>query len=157
MPASTIYNFRSIVVDVTPTLDTNAYAQNDVLFNFTAVDLGQGSPVRGTLNAFTFLDKDDNGNQVSVFISDSSSASLGTVNSAVSITDADAASILGYVDTGDTYEDLIASKIIRPSAFSPIGFDSSTGSIYVGGVLRGSATPTHTASGIVLRLYLTIE
>ena len=144
-------------MDVTPTLDTNAYAQNDVLFNFTAVDLGQGSPVRGTLNAFTFLDKDDNGNQVSVFISDSSSASLGTVNSAVSITDADAASILGYVDTGDTYEDLIASKIIRPSACSPIGFDSSTGSIYVGGVLRGSATPTHTASGIVLRLYLTIE
>ena len=144
-------------MDVTPTLDTNAYAQNDVLFNFTAVDLGQGSPVRGTLNAFTFLDKDDNGNQVSVFISDSSSASLGTVNSAVSITDADAASILGYVDTGATYEDLIASKIIRPSAFSPIGFDSSTGSIYVGGVLRGSATPTHTASGIVLRLYLTIE
>ena len=144
-------------MDVTPTLDTNAYAQNDVLFNFTAVDLGQGSPVRGTLNAFTFLDKDDNGNQVSVFISDSSSASLGTVNSAVSITDADAASILGYVDTGDTYEDLIASKIIRPSAFSPIGFDSSTGSIYVGGVLRGSATPTHTASGIGLRLYLTIE
>ena len=144
-------------MDVTPTLDTNAYAQNDVLFNFTAVDLGQGSPVRGTLNAFTFLDKDDNGNQVSVFISDSSSASWGTVNSAVSITDADAASILGYVDTGDTYEDLIASKIIRPSAFSPIGFDSSTGSIYVGGVLRGSATPTHTASGIVLRLYLTIE
>ncbi len=144
-------------MDVTPTLDTNAYAQNDVLFNFTAVDLGQGSPVRGTLNAFTLLDKDDNGNQVSVFISDSSSASLGTVNSAVSITDADAASILGYVDTGSTYEDLIASKIIRPSAFSPIGFDSSTGSIYVGGVLRGSATPTHTASGIVLRLYLTIE
>ena len=144
-------------MDVTPTLDTNAYAQNDVLFNFTAVDLGQGSPVRGPLPAFTFLDKDDNGNQVSVFISDSSSASLGTVNSAVSITDADAASILGYVDTGDTYEDLIASKIIPPSAFSPIGFDSSTGSIYVGGVLRGSATPTHTASGIVLRLYLTIE
>ena len=144
-------------MDVTPTLDTNAYAQNDVLFNFTAVDLGQGSPVRGTLNAFTFLDKDDNGNQVSVFISDSSSASLGTVNSAVSITDADAASILGYVDTGDTYEDLIASKIIRPSAFSPIGFDSSTGSIYVGGGLRGPATPTHTAAGIVLRLYLTIE
>ena len=157
MASSTIYNFRSLIVDVTPTLDTNAYAQNDVLFNFTAVALGQGLPVRGSINAFTLLDQDDNGNQISVFVSDSASASLGTINGAVSITDADAATILGYVDTGDTYEDLIASKIIRPSAFSPIGFESSTGSIYVGGVLRGSATPTHTASGIVLRLYLTIE
>ena len=157
MGSATIYNFRSVVVDVTPVLSTGAYAQNDVLFDFTDVDLGQGSPVRGTINAFTLLDKDDNGNQVSVFVSDSSTASLGTVNSAVTITDADAATILGYVDTGDTYEDLIASKIVRPSAFAPIGFNSSTGSIYVGGVLRGAVTPTHTASGIVIRLYLTIE
>jgi len=157
MGSATIYNFRSVVVDVTPVLSTGAYAQNDVLFDFTDVDLGQGSPVRGTINAFTLLDKDDNGNQVSVFVSDSSTASLGTVNSAVTITDADAATILGYVDTGETYEDLIASKIVRPSAFAPIGFNSSTGSIYVGGVLRGAVTPTHTASGIVIRLYLTIE
>ena len=152
-----ILNFRSVVVDVTPVLSTGAYAQNDVLFDFTDVDLGQGSPVRGTINAFTLLDKDDNGNQVSVFVSDSSTASLGTVNSAVTITDADAATILGYVDTGETYEDLIASKIVRPSAFAPIGFNSSTGSIYLGGVLRGAVTPTHTATGIVIRLYLTIE
>jgi hypothetical protein len=157
MGSATIYNFRSVVVDVTPVLTTGAYAQNDVLFDFTDVDLGQGSPVRGTINAFTLLDKDDNGNQVSVFVSDSATASLGTVNSAVTITDADAATILGYVDTGETYEDLIASKIVRPSAFAPIGFNSSTGSIYVGGVLRGAVTPTHTASGIVIRLYLTIE
>ena len=157
MGSATIYNFRSVVVDVTPVLTTGAYAQNDVLFDFTDVDLGQGSPVRGTINAFTLLDKDDNGNQVSVFVSDSATASLGTVNSAVTISDADAATILGYVDTGDTYEDLIASKIVRPSAFAPIGFNSSTGSIYVGGVLRGAVTPTHTASGIVIRLYLTIE
>ena len=157
MGSATIYNFRSVVVDVTPVLSTGAYAQNDVLFDFTDVDLGQGSPVRGTINAFTLLDKDDNGNQVSVFVSDSATASLGTVNSAVTITDADAATIVGYVDTGDTYEDLIASKIVRPSAFAPIGFNSSTGSIYVGGVLRGAVTPTHTASGIVIRLYLTIE
>ena len=157
MGSATIYNFRSVVVDVTPVLSTGAYAQNDVLFDFTDVDLGQGSPVRGTINAFTLLDKDDNGNQVSVFVSDSSTASLGTVNSAVTISDADAATIVGYVDTGETYEDLIASKIVRPSAFAPIGFNSSTGSIYVGGVLRGAATPTHTASGIVIRLYLTIE
>ena len=157
MGSATIYNFRSVVVDVTPVLSTGAYAQNDVLFDFTDVDLGQGSPVRGTINAFTLLDKDDNGNQVSVFVSDSSTASLGTVNSAVTISDADAATILGYVDTGETYEDLIASKIVRPSAFAPIGFNSSTGSIYVGGVLRGAVTPTHTASGIVIRLYLTIE
>ena len=157
MGSATIYNFRSVVVDVTPVLSTGAYAQNDVLFDFTDVDLGQGSPVRGTINAFTLLDKDDNGNQVSVFVSDSATASLGTVNSAVTITDADAATIVGYVDTGETYEDLIASKIVRPSAFAPIGFNSSTGSIYVGGVLRGAVTPTHTASGIVIRLYLTIE
>lgn len=157
MGAQTLSNFKSLVVDVTPTLDTNAYAQNDVLFDFTEVALGQGDQVKGTINGFSLLDKDDNGNQITVYVSDSSTASLGTANSAVSITDADAATILSYVDTGATYEDLVASKIVKPAAFTPIPFNVETGSIYIGGVLRGSATPTHTASGITIRLHLTIE
>ena len=161
MATQRITNFMTLVLDHTPTCDTSAYAQNDVLFNFGALTLGAGAsaarPVRGTINNFALLDKDDNGNQISVFFSDSSSASLGTVNSAVSITDAHAATILGYVDTGATYEDMIGCKIIRPSAFAPIPFISTDDKIYVGGVLRGSATPTHTAAGITMRISVTIE
>ena len=161
MATQRITNFMTLVLDHTPTCDTNAYAQNDILFNFEALTLGAGAsaarPVRGTINNFALLDKDDNGNQISVFFSDSSAASLGTVNSAVSITDAHAATILGYVDTGATYEDMIGCKVIRPSAFAPIPFVSTDDKIYVGGVLRGSATPTHTASGITMRIGVTIE
>jgi hypothetical protein len=161
MATQRITNFMTLVLDYTPTLDTSAYAQNDVLFNFGAVALNAGAsaarPVKGTVNNFALLDKDDNGNQITVFFSDDSSASLGTLNSAVSITDAHAATVLGYVDTGATYEDMIGCKVIRPAAFAPIPFVSTDDKIYVGGVLRGSATPTHTASGITMRIGVTIE
>ena len=161
MATQRITNFMTLVLDYTPTLDTSAYAQNDVLFNFGAVTLNAGAsaarPVRGTVNNFALLDKDDNGNQITVFFSDDSSASLGTLNSAVSITDAHAATVLGYVDSGATYEDMIGCKVIRHAAFAPIPFVSTDDKIYVGGVLRGSATPTHTASGITMRIGVTIE
>ncbi len=160
MGAQTIYNFKSHVVDFTPTLDTNPYAQHDVLFDFQEVTipaLSSTNPLRGTINNITLLDKDDNGNQITLAISDDSTASLGTANSAISISDADAATILGYIDTGDTYEDLIGSQIVQPSAFSPINFETSNEKLYIGGILRGSATPTHTASGITIRLHITVE
>ena len=161
MATQRITNFMPLVLDHTPTLDTNAYAQNDILFDFEAVTLNAGAssarPGRGTINNFILLDKDDNGNQITVYFSDSSSASLGTLNAAISITDAHAATILGQVDTGATYEDLIGCKSIQPSAFAPIPFISTDDKIYVGGALRGSATPTHTAPGITMRIGLTIE
>ena len=150
-------NFKSKVIDVTPTLDTSAYAADDILFDFTDIDLGEGdSNVRGSITGFTLIDKDDQGSQITLFFSDDDAATLGTFNTAVTITDAHAAMILGYVDTGATYEDLVDSQIIKPAAFTPIPFDVSNGRIYVGGVIR-SGTPTHTASGIVLRLHVTIE
>ena len=161
MATQRITNFITLVLDHTPTLDTNAYAQNDILFDFEALTLNAGAsearPVRGTINNFALLDKDDNGGQITVFFGDDSTASLGTVNSAVSITDAHAATILGYVDSGATYEDMIGCKVIRPSAFAPIPFVSTDDKIYVGGVLRGATTPTHSASGITMRIGVTIE
>jgi len=123
----------------------------------TIPGLSSTNPLRGTINNISLLDKDDQGNQVTLFVADDSTASLGTANAAVSITDAHAAMILGYIDTGDTYEDLAGSKIVRPSAFAPIAFETSNETLYIGGVLRGAATPTHTASGITIRLHLTIE
>ena len=161
MATQRITNFMTLVLDHTPTLDTSAYAQNDVLFNFEALTLNAGAsearPVRGTVNNFILLDKDDNGNQITVFFSDDSDASLGTFNAGITITDAHAGTILGQVDTGATYEDLIGCKSIVPSAFSPIPFESTDDKLYVGGVLRGSATPTHTAAGITIRIGITIE
>lgn len=157
MGAQTIYNFRSVAVDFVPTLDTNAYAQNDILFDLQEAALGQGDRVKGTINGFTLVDKDDQGSQLTLVFSDSSTASLGTVNTAPSPTDADAATILGYVDTGETYEDLVNSQIVKPAAFTPIPFRTENGSIYIGAILRGAVTPTHTASGFTIRLHLTIE
>ena len=62
MGATTLYNFKTKLLDFTPTLDTNAYAQHDILFDFTALTLGEGGsatrPIKGTINNFTLLDKD---------------------------------------------------------------------------------------------------
>ena len=59
MATQRITNFITLVLDHTPTLDTNAYAQHDILFDFESVALSAGAsaarPVRGTINNFTLL------------------------------------------------------------------------------------------------------
>tara|TARA_R100000808_G_scaffold4044_1_gene13563 strand:- start:1275 stop:1763 length:489 start_codon:yes stop_codon:yes gene_type:complete len=162
MGATTLYNFKTKVLDHTPTINTAEYAQHDILFDFEAVTLGEGGsatrPISGTINNFILTDKDDEGVQITVFFTDSSSASLGSINAGITITDAHAAAINGYVDTGATYEDMIGCKIIRPSAFAPIPFVSTDDKIYVGGVMRGSSATTWTsASDITMRIGVTIE
>ena len=157
-PNVQIRNFRTKVIDITLTITNAEAATADVVADFQSFDVNSASEaVTGTINNMIITDKDDNGIQLDVLFSDKQSAPvLGTENDVVAISDADAATIIGRVDSGATWVDLVASKIVVPAAFSPIPFTTANGSLYIGVVNRGAAT-TWTASGITLRLGLTIE
>lgn len=142
------------VVDVTLSLDTSAYASGDLLAdtqNFTGVRVAGG---RALLQSVTVIDEDDQGAAFTLFFL-SANNSLGTENSAPSISDANARDILGWVDvfTSD-YKDLGG---VRVASVKPIGLElkaaSGSTNLYVAAV-NGTGTPTYSAAGLRLKLGL---
>jgi hypothetical protein len=140
------------IVEVTASLDTSAYADGDVLAATQALtEAMRENGGHGLLHSVAVLDKDDQGVAMDIVIL-KTNVSIGTENSAVSITDSDAEEILGIVSvgTGD-YVDLVASQ---HATITGIGLgvvaDASADDLYFALITRGG-TPTHTASGIVLQ------
>jgi hypothetical protein len=141
----------STVVDLTLSLDTSAYADGDVLAEAqeltNAVRESGGS---GVLQSIVVVDQNDQGEALDVVIADSS-ITLGTENGAVSISDADAAKILGIVEVvASDYVDLVNSQLATKNGLGISVEASGSSSLYVGAISRG--TGTYTASGIVLRI-----
>jgi hypothetical protein len=163
MGATNVSNFRTQIVDVTLTLDAATHAAGDIVADFQKFDVvgaarAQDIHIRGTINDVKVVDKDDQGIEMDVIFAqslDTAAPTLGTEGSAVSISDANAAKIIGVANIS-SYTDLINSQYGQPSSFTPIGFNiSNSNYLYVGAVTRG--TPTYTASGVVLRLNITVE
>ena len=143
----------SALVAVTLSLDTSAYATGDVLADTQeiagAVRVNGGS---GILQNIILNDKDDQtAAAMDIFIL-SSNVSLGTENSAPSITDANGDAILGIIQisAGD-WIDLGGCKVamLRNLGIVVKAASDST-SLYLAVITRGS--PTQTASGITARI-----
>lgn len=142
---------------VTPTVDTSAYTAGDVLFDTTAiataVRVSGGSAV---LRSLTLIDKDDNTAAQIDLVFLSANVSLGTVNAAPSITDANATKILAIVPVPSAnFIDVTGSKVATVAGLD-VRLTPDTGTtIYVAAIARG--TPTQTLLGIVLNLQLQQE
>jgi hypothetical protein len=134
---------------ITPVLDTSVYATNDVLFVATAFNGARVAGGRAYLQSLVAVDADDQG-QAMEFYFFSEAVTLGTINSAPSISDADASKFLGMVSvsTGD-WIDLGGVRVatLRGIGLMMVPKSDST-NLYVAGITRG--TPTHTASGLQL-------
>jgi hypothetical protein len=154
-----IENFRTIIVDFIPTLDVGVYAAGDVLFDRSILDIGNyANPgqnavqkIRGRILSVGVLDKDDQGVAMDLcFLK--ADVSLGIVNAAPSITDADAESIVVFVNVA-------ASKDLGGCRFGQADCDirfSITGeTLYLAGITLGA--PTHTAFGLKFRIVLELE
>ena len=142
---------HSVVKEVTLSLDTNAYASGDVLAEVQEVTGAlRSAALTGVIQSLAVLDKDDQGEALDVVFF-KASASLGTENAAVSISDADADKILGVVEVaaGD-FVDLVNSQLAVKANLSIVAAVASGTSIYVGAISRG--TGTYTASGITLKI-----
>lgn len=141
------------VFDVTLSLDTSPYADGDVLAD-TQELTGFFPSTTGArvLQNLLVLDEDDQGVGFDLIFLNAN-VSLGTENSAPSITDANGRSIIGKVSVaaGD-YIDIGGCRI---ADVTPIGkvLKAATGqtSLWVAAITR-SATPTYTAAGLKLKL-----
>jgi len=125
-----------------------AYDANDVLADTQEVTgclrVAAGS---GILQSFQIVDGDDNTAAAMTVYIFKSNVSLGTENSAVSITDANAAEIIGIIQiaAGD-WVDLLASRMaFKGNLGIPVKVASGT-SLWI--ALQTAGTPTQTASGI---------
>jgi hypothetical protein len=143
------------VISVTLSLDTSgAYATGDVLADTQVVTgafrIADG---RAVLRSLTVHDEDDQGIALDlVFLS--ANVSIGTENAAVSVTDANARSILGIVSiAGADFIDLGGVRVASKTAIGlMLEAASGVADLYVAAISRGVGT--YTAAGIVLRLGL---
>lgn len=142
------------VLDITLSLDTFAYTDGDVLAATQAVEWAfRKNGGTAIVQSLFVLDEDDQGVAFDlVFLDDD--VALGSENSAPILTDADASHVLGFVRVGaGDYIDFGGSKVATLSGLGlMVKAASSSSHLYVAAVTRG--TPTHTASGLKLKLGL---
>ncbi len=144
---------KTVYVDVTLSLDTSAYASGDVLADTQVItNMVRVSGLGGVLQSVEVIDEDDQGVAFTIFFLDAN-VSLGTENSAPSITDANARSIYGAVSVGTSdYVDLGGVKVAKVSGNGmPLQAAALTRNGYLA-VLNSTGTPTFTAAGVRLRL-----
>lgn len=138
------------LVKVTLTLDTNAYADGDLMADAqeiaNAVQTPGGTAV---LQSVRVLDKDDQGAAFDIYITDSSTT-WGTENAAAGPSDTVADSILGSVSVAASdYTDLANSQEATIKNIGlPVKAAAESTSLYVACVSRGA--PTYTASGVTI-------
>jgi hypothetical protein len=140
------------VVSVTPTLDTNAYAAGDLLFDSTeiaaAVRANGGTAI---LQSITMLDKADQGVDMTLVFANAAT-DFGTLNAAPDPDDTESGTVIGHVAvfSGD-YVDLGANRV---ACVRNVGLmlkaGAATTSLYVAGI-NGTGTPTYAASDLVIQ------
>lgn len=143
------------IITVTPTLDTSIYASGDVLFTTTIVaNAVRANDGIAELQSLVIVDKDDQKPEFALKFW-SANVTYGAFNGVPSISDADAANCLGRVNivAADYDDDGGVSSAFKDNIGKMLKAASGTRSIYITGKLT-SGTPTHTASGLVLRLAL---
>ena len=155
-PNANITNFRTKIVRFTPVVDTSAYAAGDVLFDTTAVSLSSNTSgaARGTILSASILDRADTAEQTIRLFFLRSNVSLGTINSAISITDDNAADIIGTASV-TTNIDLINSRMGEAQSIV-IPFELTDQNLYVAATTGGTPTLA-SASDIRVRLSVQME
>ena len=153
---------RRRIIRVTPTLDTNAYAQGDVLFVATEIPhavMGKGECSR-LLAAFCLSQAHSNADDLDVYFTEANTA-LGTINATANISDAniEAIGLCGIMkvdaDVAVTAQ-LDTSKVNQlinlngALASQPILLQAATDStsVYFQAVITSNTTPTYAADDL---------
>jgi len=147
----------SDVIDVVLTLDTNIYADGDVLLTATQeiANAARANGKRVIIQSITAYDLDDVGGAIDLIFAGVTFA-LGTVNAAPTIDDANAILLSHIVQfAGADWYDLGLNRMAtKSSKDAGMGIMIETGaasrSIFVNGIAR--AASTYTANGLKLKL-----
>jgi hypothetical protein len=154
-------NFTTRVYDITLSSLNGTLDALDVMADFEKLELKSysDSHCRGTINNVFVVDGDDLGQELNIFMSDKADTTppvLGTEGAAITISDADAATILGvYNIPTANYTDLVSSQVGRPDVSAPIPFNVAQNYLYIG--VQGITGGATTTSGLTLRFTVTIE
>ena len=143
-------------LSVTLSTDTSAYANGDIIADTQQVDAALRTDGTGTVRAIQVFDADDQTPYSFTIYTHQTSTSLGSENSGITITDANAAAgITGAVNfTAGDCQDLINGRMYyRGGLDIPVKAVSGTDDIYVSMVCI-TGTPTHTATGIIVKLWI---
>lgn len=147
------------IYDLTLTTDTSAYANGDLLADTQSLSgVFKQNDGAGIIRSVTVCDTDDQTLYTFAVYFLSGSGSLGTENSAPSATDAVCQTVLARVDFATTDGlDLGGSKVYSKTGLSiPVKAITGTTNLGVAAVVT-TGTPTHTASGIKLRIGIEID
>jgi hypothetical protein len=140
------------VITVTLTVDTNIYADGDVLADTQVITNAMRiTGGHGVLQSLQLVDPDDQGQPMDLYFF-SVTHSLGTENSAPSISDANAIDIFGPVPVASSdYRDLGGCKVASVRGIG-LMMESASGSrdMYVGAISRG--TGTYAGGSLTLKL-----
>jgi hypothetical protein len=139
------------VIDVVPALNASILANNEVfMVAYEIKDVFNKNKAR-RLKSVVVLDTDDQ-NVAFDLIFSNATITLGTANDVISISDADAAKIVGSVRmvVATHAYDLINSILFTQGGLDII-MQPVTSSLWVSGVVR-SGTPTFTAAGMKIKL-----
>ena len=142
-------------VEVTLTTFAGALADNDIAADFQEVTgFFSKAGECTTIHSMTLIDEDDQGQELDILCS-RTGGTLGSEDAAVSISDANAREVqrVAAIATAD-YVDLIGCQIATKTNLDVIVGGGDSTSLWIGAVVR-SGTPTYTASGLKLRLYVT--
>jgi hypothetical protein len=148
----------SLAVEVTPTLDTNAHAADDMLTDVMTINPGikesQGSDAY-VLQSITVTDAAKQSAEIVIFFFDESPTVASSKNAALDISDAEMADkCLGYA-TVTSYEDLSGNSV---GCARNVGLQlkmktgASDGTIYAVAKVNGAAT--YAASSLVFKFHL---
>lgn len=146
---------RDAKVTVTPTLDTNAYADGDLLFNATELaDLFAEDGGAGLIVSVGVQDKADNTAVPMDLVFFDTAPAAGTKNNAVAFTDAELAKRVATVPVlAADFKDFGGSKCADADiAPKQVRARSDSKSLWVAGVIRGAAT--YAASDLVITVEL---
>lgn len=150
MPVQSAIN----IVDCTLSADTAILASGDIIADTQVLSTSAMRQIDGTgkIISVAVFDEDDQGTAIDLLFFDAL-VSLGTENSAPSVTDANMRNFLGSVSVAAA--DFIDYGGVR-TAFKadlciPVKAGSGVQTLWVAAICR-SGTPTYTASGIKLRV-----
>lgn len=141
------------VIDFTPVLETGALAAHDV-FSTAGEIAGFFPDVQSAVKLVSVIALDgDDQNAVFDLIFSNATITIGTLNGAINVSDADAAKIVGYVvvasgDSNDTINSRLFAKNDINQIMKPSGL---TTSVWLSLICR-SGTPTYTVSGMKLKI-----
>lgn len=153
---------RTTIVDVTLSADTSILADGDIIADLQQIDaFFRKTAGSGVIVGIHLIDEDDQ-KQAMDLVFATASRSLGTENSAPSISDANSRDIIAMGGPGDfakglrfaaaDYVDLGGvSQQTKLGLVVPVKAVTSTDDLYVGAICRGG-TPTYTSSGLKLRI-----